>query len=1389
MVVALVVCLVPGTIWAHGLATKTPGTSARELQVEATRLTREVRATAAQLRATGTDGPRAKRLVALSNARREALEALVVDHPTQAAALILPQSTRRTLRAIPGAWAESHSTLHGRYRILETHDHGTSQFAQIVSEDGRTVFTIGGAKPTSGIRPNDPLEVTGYRFGNKVLATRDGIAVRGGPRSLTASATTTTVGPMKVAVIVGTFSDSSAVDVDAMRAAFQGSPGSDVVSFFDEASYGRMSVTPSFYGPYTLGSTSSTGCSTRPVQALIDAAAANVVYAEFSRLVFVFNCPGLSFGSATSTGPVSTPQGTVQAAQIALDARSAADRYSLVHELSHTLGNFNKHASFDICLPEAFIPPTRFDESCASGEYGDSFDVLGGPPTGSLAQLNPYHKANAGWFAAGEYPTVTTSGTFTLAPYEHPSASGLPLALNIPRGQTGTSFTVEYRQPLGFDTWMGSQGICRDCTVTSGASIRIVLGTAGPGGGSDTQLIDTTPGTIPSNSYYPVDDGRDGALLPGRTFTDPEYGITIETVSADASGLTVRVTVPAQTCVRGTPTASSATPTSQPGIYSVTLTNTDSAGCPPNTFRYLPYSSSSVTMVAQPDLMTLEAGASKTVSLTVSALPLTTAGSYTANGVFRSNTLGTSDANVGATFTPAFPADTSAPAAPSGLSATALGSTAVKLAWDPATDDVGVAGYRITRNGSLLTTGETSFVDSGLSAGTTYSYSVQAFDRRGNLSVAVAVTAVTPQKTDFMPPTPPIVSVAAGDHDLTVSWTKSSDNVGVAYYKIYPCFVAQCAVPATDRSLTVPGLPTMTRYDLQVVAVDSDGNTSSSALGSYPVYTAASGTTAPSQPKHLISPSGGFHRVELTWEPSSDDRGVARYLVYRNNRRIASVTSTSYTDVMVGAPAEYYVQAVDTDGSLSAPTSRASFPAAYSANADASSPSAAVTSPAAGASLSGTVELAAAAVDDVKVTNVQLYVDGVFLGYKTVAPYTYSWDTTTVSNGTHWLYARAFDAAGNYGTAGITTVTVSNGTSADEVPPSVSIVAPSSGGTVSGPVTIEASAADNVAVTKVVLAVDGSTVATDTSPPFTGSWDATTAAAGTHTVSATAYDAAGNNDRATATVMRPAPADTTPPTVTITAPANGATVTGTVSVTASASDGVGVTKVEFSLDGALVATSTSSPYGFSWNAAASAGSHAIAATAYDAAGNTATTQVSVSVAAAPTDTTVPKTPSNLKALVVGTTQVALSWVTSTDNVGVEAYEVYRDGVQVGESALPNFLDAGLAAGSSHKYTVRARDAAGNRSLFSSALSTRQVSLSTSTTGTVAGVVYNSLGRPYANVVVTLTGNGVTKTAKTGSSGTYKFSSLPPGSYTETTSQFGETSATVSRGVTLVLVVS
>ena len=153
------------------------------------------------------------------------------------------------------------------------------------------------------------------------------------------------------------------------------------------------------------------------------------------------------------------------------------------------------------------------------------------------------------------------------------------------------------------------------------------------------------------------------------------------------------------------------------------------------------------------------------------------------------------------------------------------------------------------------------------------------------------------------------------------------------------------------------------------------------------------------------------------------------------------------------------------------------------------------------------VTVSANASDNVGVAGVQFYLDGALLGTEdTTAPYSVSWNTTTATNASHTLLARARDAAGNITNSAPLTVTVSN---PDTTAPTVAITAPT--GTLSGIVTVSANASDNVGVAGVQFYLDGALLgAEDTTAPYSVSWNTTTATNASHTLLARARDAAGN---------------------------------------------------------------------------------------------------------------------------------------------------------------------------------------------------------------------------------------------------------------------------------------
>ena len=175
---------------------------------------------------------------------------------------------------------------------------------------------------------------------------------------------------------------------------------------------------------------------------------------------------------------------------------------------------------------------------------------------------------------------------------------------------------------------------------------------------------------------------------------------------------------------------------------------------------------------------------------------------------------------------------------------------------------------------------------------------------------------------------------------------------------------------------------------------------------------------------------------------------------------------------------------------------------------DATAPSTTITSPAGGSTVSGTIAVQASATDNVAVTRVELYRNGVLIGTDTLSPYTFSWNTAQIADGSYTLQSKAYDAANNVGVSSLITVNVNNVN--DNVPPAVSISNPMNNVPRKSTVTITASATDNVDVTKVEFYVDNVLTCIDTTESFTCEWKVPAKPRVTYVLEAIAYDTSGN---------------------------------------------------------------------------------------------------------------------------------------------------------------------------------------------------------------------------------------------------------------------------------------
>ncbi|MGO4494795.1 discoidin domain-containing protein [Paenibacillus sp. 2RAB27] len=175
--------------------------------------------------------------------------------------------------------------------------------------------------------------------------------------------------------------------------------------------------------------------------------------------------------------------------------------------------------------------------------------------------------------------------------------------------------------------------------------------------------------------------------------------------------------------------------------------------------------------------------------------------------------------------------DSTAPSAPSNLTANAASSSQINLSWSASTDNVGVTGYNIYRGATLVgTSTTTSYNDTGLTASTAYSYTVKAKDAATNLSVASNTASATTQApSDTQAPTTPtgLTATAASNSQINLSWTASTDNVGVTEYNVYRD--GTLVGSSTSPSYSDTGLSASTAYSYTVRAEDAAANLSAAS--------------------------------------------------------------------------------------------------------------------------------------------------------------------------------------------------------------------------------------------------------------------------------------------------------------------------------------------------------------------------------------------------------------------------------------------------------------------------------------------------------------------------------------------------------------------------------
>jgi Bacterial Ig-like domain/Bacterial Ig domain/Calcineurin-like phosphoesterase len=730
--------------------------------------------------------------------------------------------------------------------------------------------------------------------------------------------------------------------------------------------------------------------------------------------------------------------------------------------------------------------------------------------------------------------------------------------------------------------------------------------------------------------------------------------------------------------------------------------------------------------------------------------------------------------------------DVTPPSAPTNLTAHALSSGQVDLTWTAATDDVGVTGYDIYRDGTALASigTLTSYSDTTTDPATTYQYQVRARDAAGHPSdFSTAATATTPaalfsdgfESGDLSLWTVNGLTVQqqqvhAGVYGAQATSTGAAADANKqfsnAQYELYYSTWFKILSLDPNNSVYLQRFIKADTFSTLGVFVSKTGK-----LGYRNDISGLSNTSATNVSLNVwhqvkthihIDAAGGSGQVEV-WLDGTPVAGLSQ---------AESLGNAPIARIQLGDNATGHTYDVAFDDVI------------VTTPADTTPPSVTLTAPVNGATVGGTVTLAATANDNMGVDHVDFLVGTSVVGSVSTAPYSISWNST--GDGTATITARAVDLANNAATSAAATVTVDNtapdttitaapatltnsasasfsftsteasstfACSLDGAAFSTCISPASYTGLGNGSHTFQVRATDGagntdgtpanqtwtvdtilptVTSTIPVSGANGVSPAADITAVFSEAMNATTITTSTFTVkikqgnnppiaAVVTYDAAtrtatlnpnanlSNNITYTVTVkggisgvkdlagnallndlnwnFTTGALDLTPPTVTLTAPTNGAAVSGTVTLSANASDNVAVNHVDFLVNNSVVATDTTSPYSVSWNSASIAdGSATITARAVDNASNTTTsTGSTVTVNNTTVDTTITAGPSGS----VNSTSASFSF---TATVVGSTFACSLDGAAYSACTSPKAY-SGLSNGS-HTFLVRATNPSG-----------------------------------------------------------------------------------------------
>ena len=646
-------------------------------------------------------------------------------------------------------------------------------------------------------------------------------------------------------------------------------------------------------------------------------------------------------------------------------------------------------------------------------------------------------------------------------------------------------------------------------------------------------------------------------------------------------------------------------------------------------------------------------GTSTTASFTDATASNGTAYTYAVTAVTQ-NSVASANSN-SVTATP----KATAPAAPTSLT-TSVGDTAVALTWAAPTN---ADSYNVYRDGTLVATvAATSYLFTGLTNGTSYTFYVTATKQNSNASVASASVTGTPVSSP--PAAPTGLNATSGNSQVGLTW---SFVTGATSYRIYRGGVQIGSTAGLNYvdSTAVNGTP----YTYYLVAVAPSAVSAASIS-----VTATAAATVVGEPAG-VSGQAGDTTATVSWSGVS---GASWYKVYRNGVLVSTLGGNSYTDVALvnGTTYAYYVTSV-AGGVVSAASATVAV-----------RPSSVMPAiPTAVAASSGDAQITLTWPAAANAASYQVFRDGVLVGSPTTPTFT---DAGLV-NGTTYSY----------------TVTSVNGSATSSASVAVS-TSPLAGAT-AGPTGLASNAGDGQVTLTWLASADatsyqvfrgGSVVGSPTATTFTDTGLTNGTAYSYYVVAVKGATNSGPSTSISATPIASAPGS----------PTGLAATAGNGQVALTWTAPAGATSYSVYRGGIMVASTASASYTDTGLTNGTAYTYYVVAFKQNSIASTASSTVSatpqVSGASAPIGVSA----------TAGIAQVIVAWAPVT---GATSYQVFRGGVLVGSPTTTTYTDTGLTAGTAYSYTVTAVNGAGSSAPSAAVAATPTTAAPTGLAATVA----------------------------------------------------------------------